>query len=236
MPDSGFGFNQIGARGASETKFLYGFEATGGTNSDLARGYLYNVDTGEKTIVPQLESKTYVTAALDTGVCCVSSSFERAGTNALAYLWKNGQYTMLGGSQWIPTALSRTEFVAGVPGGTAADIYIWHNGTLKGFALNDFVSVTGVSDKGDVSTYSADRNAAILVNMQGIAKIDDLVVNKPSNMTIYGASINFDGHMFGQAKVGNEHHFVLLDPVPEPATWLVVGLGAVVLIRRKARN
>ena len=232
VPVSGGIYKEIGCTGASETKYMYGFEATGPGPDDSVRPYLYEVDSGIKTFLPIL-SQTIVTAALDSGVATVSSDFMGFGSYEGA-IWKNNQYTYLG--HFRPSAISRTEYVAGTDGFSGVHIQTWKNGVLRVAILPTLANVTGVSDTGIISTLMGNLSQAYLVQGENFTKIDDLVVNKPADMTIYGASINYDGHMFGQALVGGQHHFVLLDPVPEPGTWLVVGVGAVVLIRRKARN
>jgi hypothetical protein len=235
VPASGNGWNIISCAGTSQTKYIFGGEAPN-SNADVQnRPYYFDVTTGVKTILPFIDGRDMVYAGLDTGVFAVG-----AGTHStLPYLWKNGHYTQMGLNSWEPKALSRTEWVAGKGGSFSC--FFYHNGVETAMGAPNIDEVTGISDKGVVSTYMApdaqmNVRPAWLISVADIgAKIDDLVVNKPSNMTIYGASINYDGHMFGQAKVGNEHHFVLLDPVPEPATWVVVGVGAITLIRRKSR-
>lgn len=237
VPASGDGWDIISCSGTSQTKYIFGGEAPNSDANVLNRPYYFDVTTGVKTILPFIDGRDMVYAGLDTGVFAVG-----AGTHStLPYLWKNGQYIHLGLNSWKPNALSRTEYVAGAYVGQSDHIYIWHDGVEVGISIPTFenMNVTGISDAGVVSTFNTSYmdgsgfKPAFLVNVGGTAKIDDLVVNKPSNMTIYGASINYDGHMFGQAFVGGEHHFVLLDPVPETATWVVVSIGSVVLIRRR---
>ena len=235
-PEAGWLWTSV--NGASETKYLAGAESNESSPDGTWRAMLYNVQTGNKTFLPQIGQNTYAMDAFDDGTAIVTATVNADKFLAHGFLWKNGQYTHIG--PWVPLAMSKTGYIAGSwAGDSSHNISIWHDGVNYDFVDAPISQqVTGVSDAGIVSCFASPFNveSAYLASITGVAKLNDLVVNLPNGMNIYGATINASGHMFGQALVGNEHHFVLLDPVPEPATFVALAIGAAALLRNRRKH
>ena len=221
---------------ASETKYLAGAEIQNSGTEGTWRGMLYDVATGTKTYLPQLGQQTWVNQAFDDGSALVTAISMGDPLNAHGAVYKNGAYQSFL-DDFNPIAMNKAGVIAGDPGVPAFGMIMWRNGVFTDFFVGVAQQATGISDAGIVSAYNSSLNwnksCYVFDYDLGAMKLNDLVVNKPSNMNIYGATINASGHMFGQALVGNEHHFVLLDPVPEAAAYMILSIGILALLRRK---
>ena len=97
-------------------------------------------------------------------------------------------------------------------------------------AINDNGQVVGHSFLG-----TGDRHAFLYDETEGLLDLNDLIGSSSGWELTFAYDINSLGQIVGCGSIGGETHAFLMTPVPEPATFVLLGLGGMML-RRKARK
>jgi probable HAF family extracellular repeat protein len=120
--------------------------------------------------------------------------------------------------------------------------YIWDEGVVTDLGDlpggNDYSQAHGMNDLGQVvgnSSGSAGQSAFIWQNDTGMLKLDDMLDGTGMGWHLTEAfSINEYSMIVGEGtNPGGFTHAFLLTPIPEPATVFLLGLGAVMLRRKR---
>ena len=100
-------------------------------------------------------------------------------------------------------------------------------------------SVYGINDANIVygaSMLAGGRRAFAWSQQDGVVQLESRVSNLQGYQLIESTGMNSRGEILVTAKKNGQSYHVLLQPVPEPASFVAFGLGAVALLRRRARK
>ena len=211
------------------------YRAAGGTAVD-ANSVISGVPVG--SVVDNVEAMN------DHGV--ITGSTFNGQENA--FIWSGGQLIRpmpLGpsvGSSDV-SALNENGDVAGyfyAPGSGSPEGYAYIGGFTEVLTLPGFQSLAnGINDSGDVvgdyftgNVTSAVQHAFIYSNGVG-EDLNDLIPAGSGWDLEQANGINDAGEIVGYGTIGGQEHAFLLTAVPEPGTVLVLGVGGVMMWRRR---
>ena len=164
-------------------------------------------------------------AGLIVGHCFDSTSF-----NTTASLWDNGDITSLGslGSHYnYAWGINNSGQIVGESGSHA---FLWENES-DGMIDLGIGSAVAINDAGQIVGGSG--GTACLWENGIIKNLDDLLLAGSGWELREATAINNLGQIVGNGMINGEIHAYLLTPVPEPGTLVLLGLGAIVIRKRK---
>jgi len=163
-----------------------------------------------------------------------------------AFLWEDGTMTALGGDLETAQDINDAGHIIGSLGMMIGEEYHRHGYLLDGDTITDL---------GDVGLYMINNSGLILGGrlvgfdeyegnistpilwQDGVAyDLIDLIANDTGWELKRGEDINNLGQIVGNGYINGEYHAFLLDPIPEPAAVLLLGLGSFVLLKRPCRR
>ncbi|OFX14902.1 MAG: hypothetical protein A2Z18_02535 [Armatimonadetes bacterium RBG_16_58_9] len=164
-----------------------------------------------------------------------------------AYLWKDGQMTLLGslgGGGTDARAVNDFDEVVGYSATSRLrgqyHAFIWRNGVMTdiGHLGGGFSIGLGINNFGEVVGYSSTSNGgdAPFIWQKGVIKnLNDLIDPYSGWVLTNAFDINEAGQIVGSGRYNNVYHAFLLTLVPEPSTILALlcGIGALPLLRRR---
>jgi len=148
-----------------------------------------------------------------------------------AVLWQNGTVTDIG-SPGEAYAINESGQVVGWGGQTA---FLWPNGSLGSLPSHTRSLAYAINDTAVVVGEAYDNNEGFwhaFISEGGVMQdLNDLVDRTSYGGTVRSATgINNIGQIVG---LGANGEGLLLTPIPEPATLLLLALGGLALVRRR---
>lgn len=231
-------------------------------DNDIMRsiGYGYPIDINNNgTVVGYARSASYIghTAVIfDNGQLIELGIGEQSGVQSEASaINNNGQ--IIG---WVPKDVRHQGFLIDPPSGWGGSSVTYFGPSLGNhtypYGINDKGQITGHSD-GQVFLYEDGVITGLGINGHGwdinnhgqiVGQLNDnghgflydngIITDLgalPGHATSNAYAINDNGWIVGRSAVGDGHSWnaVLWKPIPEPATVLLLGIGAVMLRRKR---
>ncbi len=165
------------------------------------------------------------------------------------FLWENGQLTdlsdLVGGSgHTTPFAINNQGQVVGYSGSlgpTTSQPFIWENGVMEDLGSlpgrTDWGYARGINDFGEV-VGSSGGHAFAWDSVSGIRDLNDLLDNSGTDWELTHAyDINDSGIIVGMGtNPDGFSHGVLLTPIPEPSTFVLLTISIVSLLACRWRR
>jgi len=157
-----------------------------------------------------------------------------------AFLWEDGTMTALGGGLMTADNINDAGQIIGMLAGGESyheHAYLLDDGTLTDLgvgyarAINNAGQIVGYQ-----GGYQEEESTAILWQNGVVYDLIDLIANDTGWELRRAEDINNLGQIVGNGYINGEYHAFLLDPIPEPAAILLLGLGSFVLLKRRRRR
>ncbi|MFI5384779.1 MAG: PEP-CTERM sorting domain-containing protein [Fimbriimonadales bacterium] len=242
---SGGSVTDIGALGSTLNAYAYGInnagQVVGEDDASGARAFSWTQGGGIVALAP-LSGQTNSSASDVDSTGVVVGSSGNLGTK-----WVNGVPSPISASE----SLGPAYFINGlghVTGSNGPSTYLWRSGqatvslgllpglaNANGGSLNDADVVVGTAFNNASDPASAWR-AWVWDSQHGMRDLNSLVDSSGAGWTLFEAGgINNQGQISGTglSNNGTVEHAFRLEPVPEPSGVLAIGLGCLILCRRR---
>jgi probable HAF family extracellular repeat protein len=254
---SGAGMQDLGLLSALPPGWVgSGSEATGINDNGQVVGWSTNSSThlhaflwqnaiGMQDLGTLGGSSSYATAINNGGQVV---GYSPSGGLDHGFLWQSGKGMQdigtLGGA-CDANSINNLGQVVGTSATSSSHLhaFLWQNGigmqdlgTLGGLAasaadINDGGLVVGQS-----LTSSGVEHAFLWQSGIGMQDLNGLIDSSLGWTLTNASAINLSGQIVGNGQVGGEGHAYLLTPVPEPSTFVLLGIGAVSLLAYRWRQ
>jgi probable HAF family extracellular repeat protein len=175
----------------------------------------------------------------------VGSSYTTGNSLACAFLYSDGimqNLGTLGGSSSISYSINDEEQVVGsswLAGNSAAHAFLYSDGLMHdlgtlGGTSSEAAAINIVGQIVGMSGIAGDMEGHAFLYADGVmTDLNSLLISGSGWTLAYATSINDAVQIvaFGCNASGDEHA-LLLTPIPEPATLLLLGLGGILLRKR----